>query len=125
MLKTTTMRTTILSGLAVLALTQVGLTQDILRTFSAGSFVTEPENLYSTNGVLEVNFTYQAREDGFGNILSTALRTPTARSRPALHVNPGDTLIINLTNLVPEGIGDMPSMPGMDMSKAGEADAET
>lgn len=119
MLKTTTMRTTILSGLTILALTQVGLTQDICERFPQGSFVTEPENLYSTNGVLEVNFTYQTREDDFGKILYCFINSDGAQS-PTLHVNPGDTLIINLTNLVPEGTGEMPSMPGMDMSKAGE-----
>ena len=119
MLKTTTMRTTILSGLVILALTQVGFTQDICERFPQGSFVTEPENLYSTDGVLEVNFTYQTREDDFGKFLYCFTNSDGAQS-PTLHVNPGDTLIINLTNLVPEGTGQMPSMPGMDMSKAGE-----
>jgi hypothetical protein len=118
MLKTTTMRTTILSGLTILALTQVGLTQDICERFPQGSFVTEPENLYSTTG-FGVNFTYQTREDDFGKILYCFTNSDGAQS-PTLHVNPGDTLIINLTNLVPEGTGNMPSMPGMDMSKAGE-----
>ena len=102
-----------------LALTQVGFTQDICERFPQGSFVTEPENLYSTNGVLEVNFTYETREDDFGKFLYCFTNSDGAQS-PTLHVNPGDTLIINLTNLVPEGTGQMPSMPGMDMSKAGE-----
>src|SRR5690349_13347080 len=119
MFKTTLMRITILSTLTVLALTQVGLTQDICERFPQGSFVTEPENLYSKDGTLEVNFTYQTREDDYGKILYCFTNSDGAQS-PTLHVNPGDTLIINLTNLVAEGTGMMPHMPGMDMSKIGE-----
>src|SRR5262245_31624884 len=118
-MKITTMRTAILSGLALLALVQVGFSQDICERFPQGSFVSEPENLYSTNGVLEVNFTYQTSEDDYGKILYCFINSDGAQS-PTLHVHPGDTLIINLTNLVPEGTGEMPHMAGMDMSKAGE-----
>jgi len=118
-MKTTSRRTTIFSGLAILALTQVGFTQDVCERFPQGSTVTEPENLYSKDGVLEVNFTYQTREDEFGKILYCFTNSDGAQS-PTLHVHPGDTLIINLTNLVPEGTGMMPHMPGMDMSRAGE-----
>jgi FtsP/CotA-like multicopper oxidase with cupredoxin domain len=119
MMKTTSRRTTIFSGLAILALTQIGFTQDVCERFPQGSTVTEPENLYSKDGVLEVNFTYQTREDEFGKILYCFTNSDGAQS-PTLHVHPGDTLIINLTNLVPEGTGMMPHMPGMDMSRAGE-----
>ncbi len=119
-MKTKKISAKILGAAAVLVLAQAsGFAQDPCERFPQGSTVTEPENLYSTNGVLEVNFTYQARDDGFGNTLYCFTNSDGAQS-PTLHVNPGDTLIINLTNLVPEGTGEMPSMPGMDMSKAGE-----
>ncbi len=39
---------------------------------------------------------------------------------PTLHVKPGDTLVLNLTNLVPEGTGEKPVMPEMEMAKAGD-----
>ena len=35
-------------------------------------------------------------------------------------MNPGDTLVLTLKNLVPEQSGEMPAMAGMDMAKAGE-----
>src|ERR1044072_5271881 len=119
MMKARSMRTTIFSGLAMLALTQVGFTQDVCERFPQGSTVTEPENLYSKDGVLEVNFTYQTREDDYGKTLYCFTNSDGAQS-PTLHVHPGDTLIINLTNLVPEGTGTMHHMAGMDMSRAGE-----
>ena len=111
---------TIVGGLLVSAFTQFSASaQDICERFPQGSTVSEPENLYSVDGVLEVNFTYQTREDDYGKILYCFMNSDGAQS-PTLHVNPGDTLIINLTNLVPEGTGAMPAMPGMDMSRAGE-----
>ena len=110
----------ILGGLALLASTQVGLeAQDVCERFPQGSTVTQPEDLYSKDGVLEVNFTYQTREDEFGKILYCFTNSDGAQS-PTLHVQPGDVLVLTLTNLVPEGTGKMPDMPGMDMSRAGE-----
>lgn len=109
----------VLSGLTIMALTHIGLAQDVCERFPQGSTVAEPENLYSKDGVLEVDFTYQTREDEYGKTLYCFTNSDGAQS-PTLHVHPGDTLIINLTNLVPEGIGEVPHMPGMDMSRAGE-----
>src|SRR5262245_16758439 len=87
--------------------------------YPAGSTIGEPEDLYSQNGVLEVNFTYQTALDSYGIPLYCFVNSDGVKS-PTLHVRPGDTLIINLTNLVPEGSGTMPAMPAMEMSKAGE-----
>jgi FtsP/CotA-like multicopper oxidase with cupredoxin domain len=119
MMRTTTTMKLALQGLSLLALLPVGvLAQSPCERFPQGSTIQEPENLYSTNGVLEVNFTYQTVEDSYGVALYCFMNSDGAQS-PTLHVKPGDKLIINLTNLVPEGSGKMPAMPAMEMSKAG------
>ena len=95
------------------------LAQSPCERFPQGSVVQEPENLYSKDGILKVDFTYQTSQDDYGKTLYCFVNSDGAQS-PTLHVRPGDTLIITLTNLVPEGTGKMPEMPGMDMSRAGE-----
>ncbi len=69
--------------------------------FPQGSVVQEPEHLYSKDGVLQVDFTYQTNQDEFGQTLYCFVNSDGAQS-PTLHVRPGDTLILTLTNLVPE-----------------------
>src|SRR5437588_218056 len=110
----------ILCGLAVLAVLQTrALAQDRCERFPFGSVVTDPENLYSDNGILQVDFTYRASIDSIGFTRYCFVNSDGAQS-PTLHVKPGDTLILTLTNLVPEGMGNAPAMPEMEMSKAGE-----
>ncbi len=117
---TTTTVKLALQGLVLLALLPVGaLAQSPCERFPQGSVVQEPENLYSKDGVLKVDFTYQTSQDDFGKTLYCFVNSDGAQS-PTLHVRPGDTLVLTLTNLVPEGTGKMPEMPGMDMSRAGE-----
>lgn len=117
---TTTNAKLALQGLSLLALLPVGaLAQSPCERFPQGSVVQEPENLYSKDGVLKVDFTYQTSQDDYGKTLYCFVNSDGAQS-PTLHVRPGDTLVITLTNLVPEGTGKMPEMPGMDMSRAGE-----
>ena len=87
--------------------------------YPAGSTVQEPEDLYSKDGVLTVDFTYQTSQDAAGKTYFCFL-TPDGVQSPTLHVRPGDTLVLTLTNLVPEQASKMPVMPGMDISKAGE-----
>jgi FtsP/CotA-like multicopper oxidase with cupredoxin domain len=109
-----------LQGLSLLALLPVGaLAQSPCERFPQGSIVQEPEHLYSKDGVLKVDFTYQTSQDDYGKTLYCFVNSDGAQS-PTLHVRPGDTLVLTLTNLVPEGTGKMPEMPGMDMSRAGE-----
>ena len=111
---------TFLSAAALLTVSHTGaFAQDVCQRYAQGSTIREPENLYSSNGVLEVNLTYQTVPDDYGIALFCFMNSDGAQS-PTLHVRPGDTLIINLTNLVPEGQGKMPAMPEMDMAKAGE-----
>jgi FtsP/CotA-like multicopper oxidase with cupredoxin domain len=68
--------------------------------FAAGSVVQPPPDLYSQNGVLTVNFNYETTTDSVGRTLYCFM-TPGGLESPTLHVNPGDSLVINLTNTLP------------------------
>ncbi len=65
--------------------------------FAAGSVVENPPALFSRNGSLVVNFSYQTTIDSAGRTLFCFM-TPDGMENPTLHVRPGDHLIINLTN---------------------------
>ena len=103
----------------VFALQEIALAQSPCPRYAAGSMVSEPEDLYSKDGVLAVNFTYQTYQDDTGKTYFCFVNSDGVQS-PTLHVQPGDTLKLTLTNLVPEGSGKHSSMPAMEMSKAGE-----
>ena len=119
-MNTTTTAKLALQGLFLLTLLPVGApAQEPCERFDQGSVVRDPENIYSRDGVLQVDFTYQTRKDDYGKTLYCFVNSDGAQS-PTLHVHPGDTLVLNLTNLVPEGTGEMPQMSGMDMSRVGE-----
>ena len=109
----------ILAGLALVASQLGAFAQDPCARFPAGSVIQEPEDLYSKDGVLTVDLSYQTSPDETDNPKYCFINSDGSQS-PTLHVQPGDTLVINLTNLVPETAGKMPDMPGMDISKAGE-----
>jgi FtsP/CotA-like multicopper oxidase with cupredoxin domain len=68
--------------------------------FSAGSVVQNPPALYSQNGVLNVSLSYQQTTDAAGRTLFCFM-TPNGLEEPTLHVNPGDTLNITITNNTP------------------------
>jgi FtsP/CotA-like multicopper oxidase with cupredoxin domain len=67
----------------------------------ASAIVPEPAALFSQNGVLNVRFSYQQTTDAQGRLLH-CLMTDTGLEEPTLHVNPGDTLNITVTNNTPE-----------------------
>ena len=69
--------------------------------FAAGSTVQNPPALFSQNGVLNVRFSYQQTTDSHGRLLH-CLMTDTGLQEPTLHVNPGDTLNIVVTNNTPK-----------------------
>ena len=71
---------------------------------AAGSVVHNPPSLFSKNGVLIVNFSYQTRTDSDGRSLFCFM-TPDGKENPTLHVRPGDHLIVNVTNNVPASGG--------------------
>ncbi|HEV3201626.1 MAG TPA: multicopper oxidase domain-containing protein [Bryobacteraceae bacterium] len=68
--------------------------------FAAGSVVHNPPALYSSDGVLSVRFSYQQTTDRAGRLLHCFM-TDTGIQEPTLHVNPGDTLNITVTNNTP------------------------
>jgi FtsP/CotA-like multicopper oxidase with cupredoxin domain len=74
--------------------------------FTAGSAIHNPPALYSQNGVLNVRFSYQTTTDSVGRQLYCFM-TPSGLENPTLHVNPGDTLNITVTNNTPYNeVGD-------------------
>jgi len=68
---------------------------------SAGDVIHNPPALYSSNGVLNVRFSYQQTTDSAGRLLHCFM-TDTGLEDPTLHVNPGDTLNITVTNNTPD-----------------------
>jgi FtsP/CotA-like multicopper oxidase with cupredoxin domain len=66
----------------------------------AGSVVTNPPALYSSHGVLNVQFSYQQTTDSAGRALFCFM-TPNGFENPTLHISPGDTLNITITNNTP------------------------
>src|SRR5258705_238325 len=67
---------------------------------TAGSVVRQPPALFSSNGVLNVRFSYQQTTDSVGRLLHCFM-TDTGIEEPTLHVKPGDTLNIAVTNNTP------------------------
>jgi FtsP/CotA-like multicopper oxidase with cupredoxin domain len=63
----------------------------------AGSVVHQPPALFSQNGALSVQFSYQTVTDAAGRTLFCFM-TPSGLENPTLHVKPGDHLIITVTN---------------------------
>jgi FtsP/CotA-like multicopper oxidase with cupredoxin domain len=68
--------------------------------FAAGSVILQPPALFSQNGVLNVQFSYQQTTDSVGRTLFCFM-TPSGLEEPTLHVEPGDTLNITVTNNTP------------------------
>jgi FtsP/CotA-like multicopper oxidase with cupredoxin domain len=114
------MKTRILCTIGALAALPTGaFAQDACGRYPQGSVIQQPEDLYSKNGVLKVDFTYQTSPGPNGTPLYCFINSDGVQS-PTLHIHPGDTLIINLTNLLPPQSGKMPNMPEIDMARAGE-----
>lgn len=103
----------ILASVVVLALTQMGMAAEHSATpnplkpvkpvsnpcprSTAGSTVQQPPVLTSSNGVLNVTFSYQSVQDSHGRFLFCFM-TPDGLENPTLQVNPGDLLTITVTN---------------------------
>jgi len=62
-----------------------------------GSAIVNPPDLYSQNGVLTVTLDYYTTVDQWGRTLFCYV-TPDGIESPTLHLNPGDTLDLTLTN---------------------------
>jgi FtsP/CotA-like multicopper oxidase with cupredoxin domain len=84
--------------------------------FNPGSVVHQPPALFSSNGVLSVQFSYQASTDSVGR-QTFCFVTPNGTQNPTLHVNPGDTLNITVTNNTPfSEVGDFDETFGSQFS---------
>ncbi len=68
--------------------------------FTAGSIIRQPPALFSHNGVLNVRLSYQTTTDSVGRQLFCFM-TADGLENPTLHVNPGDTLNVTVTNNTP------------------------
>ena len=71
---------------------------------ASGSVVSPPPDLYSQNGVLQVSLSYYPAVDNANRTLFCFVTAAGAES-PTLHVNPGDTIQISLTNMVQNAPG--------------------
>jgi FtsP/CotA-like multicopper oxidase with cupredoxin domain len=69
--------------------------------FAPGAVVHQPAALFSQNGVLSLQFSYQTTTDAAGRTLFCFM-TPSGLENPTLHVKPGDSLIITVTNNTPK-----------------------
>lgn len=89
--------------IAALPMTQLGAfgQSNPCPRFSAGSTVTNPPSLYSQEGSLTVNLSYNTVTDANGRPLY-CFTTPSGTESPTLHVRPGDTLIVNVKNNLPQ-----------------------
>jgi FtsP/CotA-like multicopper oxidase with cupredoxin domain len=72
----------------------------------AGSAIADPPRLRSTDGVLAVSLSFQTRTDEHGRAIFCFI-TPDGLQNPVLQAKPGDTLVINVTNNTPRGLGQM------------------
>lgn len=68
--------------------------------FAAGSAVQQPPALFSSFGVLFVQFSYQTTTDAAGRTLFCFM-TPAGLQNPTLHIKPGDRLVVTVTNNTP------------------------
>jgi FtsP/CotA-like multicopper oxidase with cupredoxin domain len=94
----------ILLGLVVLVLAESPASAQLRATphnpcprLSAGSNVPDPPDLFSKNGVLSVNLSYNTTTDSDGRQLF-CFTTPDGLEQPTLHVYPGDKLVVNVKN---------------------------
>jgi FtsP/CotA-like multicopper oxidase with cupredoxin domain len=83
---------------------------------AAGSVLQNPPDLFSSGGVLKVDFSYQTTTDDAGRTLFCFM-TPDGLENPTLHVNPGDRLVIKITNNTPQ----TPAMMKIDPPNCGAA----
>jgi FtsP/CotA-like multicopper oxidase with cupredoxin domain len=85
--------------------------------YAPGSTLVEPEDLFSSHGLLRLKLTYLTRIDADGNTLYCFM-TPGGVQSPTLHVHPGDELIIDFTNGLPatQISNSTHAMPGMIMT---------
>ncbi|HEX3652710.1 MAG TPA: multicopper oxidase domain-containing protein [Rhizomicrobium sp.] len=85
---------------------------------AAGSEVLPPPDLFSSNGELNVSLNYYTAVSDAG-ITLFCFQTPDGTESPTLNVNPGDTINITLTNMVPNPPGAPAEIVSNDKNKCG------
>lgn len=98
----------LLAAILIAAFSAGALAQTPCPRPAAGSVIQRPPDLVSQNGVLNVALNYFTSVDDAGRTLFCFV-TPDGLLSPTLHVNPGDTLNIRLTNMVPAAPPDAPT----------------
>ena len=68
---------------------------------AAGAVVRPPPDLYATGGKLEVHFNYYTSVSNAGLTLFCFVTVNGQKESPTLHVNPGDKIVMTVTNMVP------------------------
>ncbi len=101
--------------------TAAATAQEICPRPAPGSVVTEPENLRSRNGVLEVELTYSNFRASDGQE-EYCYRSKDGSQAPTLRLQPGDLLVLHLKNNLtsPSSAGNSPASrpgPGMAISE--------
>ena len=86
-----------------------------------GSDVTPPPDIFSQNGVLDVALNYYTSMDSLERTLFCFV-TPDGAESPTLHINPGDTINISLTNMVPPVAGAPVMRVSNDAQVCGDPD---
>src|SRR5690349_24750400 len=84
-----------------------------------GSVVQAPPELFSQNGTLNVTFNYFTTMDSAGRTLFCFV-TPNGFEGPTLHVKPGDTLNVTVTNLVPPPPGSPTEVVSNPSNRCGD-----
>jgi FtsP/CotA-like multicopper oxidase with cupredoxin domain len=109
--------TTLAVGLLLLPVCAFAQPMQPCPRFPAGSTLQAPPDLFSSNGVLNVDFTYLTRVDQNGNTLFCFV-TDNGSQSPTLHVHPGDQLVINFKNglTASSAARSAHAMPTMTMS---------
>jgi len=87
----------------------------------SGSDVSAPPDLYSQNNLLNVALNYYTSVDNMGRTLFCFVTTDGVES-PTLHVNPGDTIKITLTNMLPAAPGAPTMRVSNDTAVCGSPD---
>jgi len=90
-----------------------------------GSLVVNPLDLFSQNGVLSVNFTLQNQlgNDGYMHYCYVYLYQGQQVESPTLRLNPGDQLILNLTDNIQAPYDKYPKKAEMRMHISGKLGA--
>src|SRR6185312_4123240 len=78
---------------------------------AAGSEVERPADITPKNGVLKVKMNYFTTVDNSAHTLFCYVSDKGAQS-PTLHVDPGDTIKLSLTNMISQGAGPTERMSG-------------